>query len=73
MTKQELMRKLPQTQDKPKMRSASKPVSKGSVPLSEIPDAEDLESELVTLLDAKTSIDKKPKRNRSLTQKMIKI
>ena len=55
------------------MRSASKPVSKGSVPLSEIPDAEDLESELVTLLDQKTTMSKKPKRNRSLTQKMIKI
>ena len=54
--------------------SSSKPISKGSVPLSEIQDNEDLESraDLDSLIDQK-SISKKHKRNRSVTKKIIKI
>ena len=55
------------------MMSSSKPISKGSVPLSEIQDNEDLESRTIDSLIDQKSISKKHKRNRSVTKKIIKI
>ena len=74
MTKQEHMRKMPLTSDKQKPMNSSKPISKGSVPLSEVADAEDLESreDLNSLIDQR-STSKKLRKSRSVTKKIIKI